>query len=167
MGGDEFVAALRGLWGTATPATWNQKPSITRAWLDWCTGRAGAPHQNSCWAAVGRRREPEGTSRALSRDEIELILTMDGPTLRKQVLWLLLYERAARASEVLALVVEELDQVAAERGRAWRWVRRTRSDKTSALAIPAILEWPGPGRIFSSVPLPGRQTGRRRSRVRM
>ena len=104
-------AALRAwveeTWGGRKPATFNRAVDVMRSafsyWSNegWCTGNPSL--------ALRRRRVAPDRSRALSRAEVEQLLTGKAPSLREQVLWTLLYESAARASEVLALDVEDLD----------------------------------------------------------
>ena len=48
-------------------------------------------------------------TRALGAADIEAILSMDVP-IREKTLWTMLYETAARSSEVLALDIEDLDR---------------------------------------------------------
>lgn len=55
-----------------------------------------------------RGRAPDRT-RALGATEIEATLSLDVP-IREKTLWTMLYETAARSSEVLALDVEDLDR---------------------------------------------------------
>jgi integrase len=49
------------------------------------------------------------TARALSRSDVEQLLGRDDVAVREKTLWRMLYETAARAAEVLALDVENLD----------------------------------------------------------
>jgi len=58
-------------------------------------------------------------SRALSRADIGQLLTREAISLRERTLWRMLYESAARAGEVLALNVEDLD-LANRRARVLR-----------------------------------------------
>src|SRR6266567_586307 len=58
--------------------------------------------------ALRRRRVKQDRTRALARNEIARVLALDAP-LREKTLWRLLYESAARAEEVLALDVADLD----------------------------------------------------------
>ncbi len=55
-----------------------------------------------------RGRAPDRT-RALAAADIEALLGMDAP-IREKTLWTMLYETAARSSEVLALDIEDLDR---------------------------------------------------------
>ena len=71
------------------------------------SGRAGSPPtRRGCWPAASRGRT---VSRALSRAEVEQLLTREDISLRERTLWRMLYETAARSAEVLALDVEDLD----------------------------------------------------------
>jgi len=57
-----------------------------------------------------RRRTPRpDRSRALSRADVEQLLTREDISLRDRTLWRMLYETAARSAEVLGLDVEDLD----------------------------------------------------------
>ena len=66
---------------------------------------------------AGRRRSvaalapqpPADRSRALSRADVEQLLTREDISLRERTLWRMLYETAARSAEILRLDVEDLD----------------------------------------------------------
>jgi len=61
---------------------------------------------------AARRRAAQGAlriARALPRARIERLLSRRGVPLRERTFWRMLYETAARASEILALNVEDLD----------------------------------------------------------
>jgi integrase len=106
--GDEVAAALRRLWGDRAPATWNRNRAAVVSWLNWCASRKR-------WSApqlpgdAERRKENSDATRALPRDRVERLLSRRDIPLREKTLWRMLYETAARASEVLALNVEDLD----------------------------------------------------------
>ena len=57
-----------------------------------------------------RRKPRPDRGRALSRGEVDQLLTRKDIALREQTLWRMLYETAARSAEVLALDVEDLDR---------------------------------------------------------
>jgi integrase/recombinase XerC/integrase/recombinase XerD len=104
----EAVAAwFRVTWGTAAPATWN----IRRAAL--CS--AAGYWQDRGWLGadfaglIERRKPRQDHSRALSRAEVERLLTREDIGLRERTLWRILYETAARSAEILSLDVEDLD----------------------------------------------------------
>jgi integrase len=56
-----------------------------------------------------RRPDPVDETRAIPQAEIERLLSRRDVPLRERTLWRMLYETAARASEILALNVEVLD----------------------------------------------------------
>lgn len=94
-------------WGAAAPATFNARlgalASATAWWRDqrWLSGDP--------LVRIRRRPRTPDRTRALDRAEVENLLTREGIALRERTLWRLLYESAARAEEVLALDVGELD----------------------------------------------------------
>jgi integrase len=107
IGGDELAELLEQLWGHRAPATWNRNRAAVAAWLSWCaTNRLPAPILPP---SAERRRETTNATRALSRAAIERAISRRDVPLREKTLWRLLYETAARASEVLALNIEDLD----------------------------------------------------------
>ena len=106
--GDEIAAALRSLWGSYAPATWNRNRAAVASWLAWCADKKR-------WSApqlppdAERRKENNDVTRALPRARVERLLSRRDVPLREKTLWRMLYETAARASEILALNVEDLD----------------------------------------------------------
>jgi integrase len=106
--GDEVAVALRRLWGKSAPATWNRNRAAVVSWLTWCATRKR-------WSApqlpgdAERRKEHADATRALPRARIERLLSRRDIPLREKTLWRMLYETAARTSEILALNVEDLD----------------------------------------------------------
>ena len=102
-----FAAWFTAQWGERSPATWNGAlgafRSAARYWADqgWITGDP---------SRMLRRRSPRpDRTRALSRAQVEHLLSRDDIGLRERVLWRMLYETAARSAEVLGLDVEDLD----------------------------------------------------------
>jgi integrase len=57
----------------------------------------------------GRRKESSDRTRALPRARIERLLSRRDIPLRQKTLWRMPYETAARAGEILALNIEDLD----------------------------------------------------------
>lgn len=104
---DRLVQWFTGKWNGRAAATFNRHLDALRS-------------AASFWASQGwlttdparrlrrRGRAPDRT-RALGAADIEAILSMD-VTIREKTLWTMLYETAARASEVLALDIEDLDR---------------------------------------------------------
>ena len=78
------------------------------SWLTWCADRKR-------WSApqlpgdAERRKEHSDHTRALPRASIERLPSRRDIPLQEKTLWWMLYETAARASEILALDVEDLD----------------------------------------------------------
>lgn len=105
---EELEHALRELWGSAAPATWNRNRAVVASWLTWCTDTAE-------WAAPSlprtakRKAEPRNEARAVEWQVIERLCTRRDVPLRDKVLYRMLYETSSRASAVLALNVEDLE----------------------------------------------------------
>ena len=104
---ETFAAWFTSQWAGRAPATWNGALDAFRAaagyWADqgWITADP---------SRLLRRRKPRpDRSRALSRAEIDQLLTREDIALRERTLWRMLYETAARSAELLALDVEDLD----------------------------------------------------------
>ena len=107
VSGEELAGLLEQLWGQCAPATWNRNRGAVAAWLSWCAAsRLPAPVLP---ASAERRREHLNATRAVPRPAIDRALTRRDIPLREKTLWRMLYETAARASEVLALNIEDLD----------------------------------------------------------
>ena len=76
---------------------------------------AAAYWQRQGWIAADpsrmlvRRKPRPDRGRALSRADVEALLTREDISIRERTLWRMLYETAARSAEVLALNVEDLD----------------------------------------------------------
>jgi integrase len=108
VSGGEIAAVLRRRWGGAAPSTWNRNRAAIVSWLNWCTTTqrwAGPPLGDD----AERRREHADATKALPNAAIERALSRRDVPLREKTLWRMLYETAARASEILALNVEGLD----------------------------------------------------------
>lgn len=104
----EVGAALEALWGEAGEATWNRNRAAVGSWLAWC-------REKQTWPAPAvppsceRRHERADTTRDLPKASIERQIARRDIALREKTLWRMLYETAARASEILSLDVETLD----------------------------------------------------------
>ena len=96
-----------GRWGTAAPSTWNVGRAALRSAAGWWTDQGwitGDPV-----AMIARRKTAPDRDRALSRRQVEQLITDESYSLRERTLWRMLYETAARSAEVLRLNVEDLD----------------------------------------------------------
>ena len=104
---EQIVNWFHHRWDSAAPATFNRNlDAINSAVGYW--NRQGWLNANPA-QGIRRRRRPPDRTRALSRAEIDRLLTRPDTALRERVLWRMLYESAARAAEVLALDVADLD----------------------------------------------------------
>jgi integrase len=160
LDGRQVAAWFTGKWGAAAPATWNRNMdairSAQRYWQD-----QGWMSVIDLTSAPRCRQRRADRSRALSRADVERLLTCDGTGIRERVLWRMLYETAARSAEVLRLDVEDLD-LANRRARVTRkggavdiivWQTGT------ARLLPRLLKGRKSGPLFltdrrSRVPLP-------------
>jgi len=105
---ERFADWFGSQWARRAPSTWNVSLDAVRA--------AAAYWQRQGWLAADftrlleRRRPRPDRARALSRGEVEQLLTREDIPLRERTFWSMLYETAARADEVLALDIEDLDR---------------------------------------------------------
>jgi integrase/recombinase XerC/integrase/recombinase XerD len=170
LSGPMLASWFRGRYATAAPATWNRELATVRAAVGWWR-RCG-------WLAVDptdgleRRRERVDRTRALTRGQVERLFARRDLPLRERTLWRLLYETAARASELLALDVQDLDLVnrrarVRSKGGAVEWVFWQTG---SAQLLPRLLAGRTGGPVSlpsgSPAPWPGWPGSRRRRRCR-
>ena len=95
-----------GLDGAA--ATWNVRRAAVRAFVSWCEERW--PFGVDPLALVGARTRTVDRTRSIPYRDLDALMRRRSVPLREKALWRMLYETAARASEVLALDVEDLDR---------------------------------------------------------
>lgn len=152
---DDLAAALEQLWGTAAAATWNRQRAAVGAWLTWC--RLTRLLEVELPGDLERRREHLDATRALSKTAIERAIGRREVALREKTLWRLLYESAARANEVLALDIEDLDLVArraavVSKGGDTEWIYW---GSGTAQLLPRLLRGREAGPVFVSDRRPG------------
>ncbi|RZU53298.1 integrase/recombinase XerC/integrase/recombinase XerD [Krasilnikovia cinnamomea] len=94
-------------WAEQAPATFNRNLDALRSAIGYWRDQDWL-HSDPTRPLRRRGRAPDRT-RALPKTAIEDLLTRDNLSLREKTLWRMLYETAARASEVLALDVADLD----------------------------------------------------------
>jgi integrase len=105
---DRFAGWFASQWGQRSPSTWNVSLDAIRS--------AVAYWQRQGWLGddfsrmLERRKPRPDHTRALTRAAVEQLLTREDIPLRERTFWSLLYETAARAEEVLALDIEDLDR---------------------------------------------------------
>ena len=147
--------------GERSPATWNRNRAAIAAWLTWCQrARLACP---TLPPAIERRREPVDVTRALSRTAVERALSRRDVPAREKTLWRMLFEIAARASEVLALNIEDLDLDARRapvrsKGGDTEWIYW---GSGTAHLLPRLLRGRDRGPVFLSArrPAPARRPG--------
>ena len=130
------------------PATWNRELATLRAAVGWWRRRgwlAGDPTSD-----LERRRDQIDRTRALTRAQLERLFARRDLPLRERTLWRLLYETAARAIELLALDVEDLDLAnrrarVHSKGGAVEWVFWQTG---SAQLLPRLLAGRTSGPVF-------------------
>ena len=103
----DLERAVVAAYGDVAPATWNRVVATVRSFVAY-TARMGWVEADLA-TGLERRRVIEDHDRALSREQVERILTRRESPVRDRALWRLLYETAARANEVLGLNVEDVD----------------------------------------------------------
>lgn len=104
---DALDAAVQRAWGGCAAATWNRHVATVRSFVAFCRRRGWLVGDVA--VRVERRREPADRTRAIPYAQIERLWRRDDVAVREKALWRLLYETAARASEVLSLDVEDVN----------------------------------------------------------
>src|SRR5437868_4332210 len=104
---DRFAAWFHGRYDGTAPATRVRQLAILRS--------ACAFWRRQAWITtdptteLDRPKVPLDRTKTLTRDQIASLWRRDEVALRERVFWRLLYESAARANEILALNIEDLD----------------------------------------------------------
>jgi integrase len=91
----------------ASPATWNRVVATVRSFLTFARRQGWITADVA--AGLERRHIPEDHTRALSRAELDRLLSRRDVDVRDRALWRMLFETCARAQEVLCLNVEDID----------------------------------------------------------
>ena len=105
---DLVAAVFAERWDGCASVTWNTRRVALQALATWCGDRwslTGDP-----LADVAPRRRRADNTRAIPIEDLEELWRRRAVPLREKTLWRMLYETAARTSEVLALDVEDLDR---------------------------------------------------------
>lgn len=132
------------------PATWNRNLATLKSFCAYCR-RQG-------WMAadptepIERRRVVVDETRALSYEELESLWRRRDIPVREKALWRLLYETAARASEILSLDVDDVDLPnrragVVSKGGATEWVHFASG---SARLLPRVIRDRKKGPLFLS-----------------
>ncbi|MGH9022009.1 MAG: tyrosine-type recombinase/integrase [Acidimicrobiia bacterium] len=150
-------------YGHLAPASWNRVAATLGSFFAYATRQGWVP--TSPAAGLERRRprvdrEAHARTRAIPEAELRTFLDGDQPV-REKTLWWFLYETAARANEVLALDVGDLDlprRRAVVIGKGGRAELIGWETKTARL-LPRLLRGRKSGPVFLADirPAPGRQ----------
>ncbi len=138
----------------AAPATWNRELATLRSAVAWWTRRGWLTLDPT--VTLERHREYPDRTRALTRRQVESLWRRNDVALREKTLWRLLHETAARANEILALDIGNLD-VASKRARvhskggAIEWVFWQTG---AAQLLPRMLAGRSSGPVFLADRLP-------------
>ena len=104
---ERLTAWFTGQWNGRAAATSNRHLDALRSAAAFWAGQGWLTTDPT--RRLRRRGRAPDRTRALPAADIEALLSLDVP-IREKTLWTMLYETAARSSEVLALDVEELDR---------------------------------------------------------
>jgi len=104
---DRVAAWFLERWGSRSAATVNARLNALASAGDWWRDQGWIT--DDPLRRLKRRPVDPGRTRSLDRAEVGELLSRKGIALRERTLWCLLYESAARTSEVLELDAEDLD----------------------------------------------------------
>ena len=104
---EAVTLAVTTAWGGRAPATWNRQVATVRSFLGFCRRRRWLVEDLT--VDLERRPEPADRTKAIPIPELERLWRREDIGVREKALWRLLYETAARASEALAINVEDLE----------------------------------------------------------
>lgn len=158
LSGPLIAAVLAQRWQYSAPATYNRHRAAARSFLRYT-------EDNDLLDVFGamklrRRPETEDHTRAIPRAAIARLWERRDIDLREKALWRMLYETAARASEILELDVKDID-IANKRAR----IRSKGGNRDfiffqsgTARLLPRLLDGRRWGPIFQShrAPIPAR-----------
>jgi site-specific recombinase XerD len=103
----QVTNVVTGAWAGRAPATWNRHVATVRSFVGFSRRRRWLVDDLA--VHLERRPEPVDRTKAIPLPELEQLWRGDDVGVREKVLWRLLYETAARASEVLSVNVEDLE----------------------------------------------------------
>ncbi len=91
----------------ASASSWNRHIATVRSFLAYCARQGWV--EPGVASGLERRREVVDYTRALTRAQVDALLSRKDVAVRERCLWRLLYESAARANEILRLNIEDFD----------------------------------------------------------
>jgi integrase len=151
----ELDAAVAGLWGTCKPRTWNQRLAVVGSFLAFAR-RRGWP-AGDLTLSLDRRRVKVDRTRVPTPAELERLWAKPGVPLLVKTFIRLQYETAARAAELLAADIADLDMEnrrlrVASKGGDIEWVY---FQSGSARLLPRLLRGRASGPLFVTELRPG------------
>ena len=104
---EQVEAHLAAAYGQRSAAYYNRNRAALSGLFTFAVRKRWVTHNPV--EEVARRRQRPTLDRAITLEELQAAWNSPDVPLRERTLWVLLYETAARASEILALNVEDLD----------------------------------------------------------
>ena len=149
---------LAGAYPEVKPATWNRNVATLKSFFAYCRRRGWMVSDPT--EAVERRRVDVDETRAIDYAELEALWSRRDVPVREKALWRLLYDTAARATEILSLDVDDVDLPnrrarVTSKGGATEWVHFASG---SARLLPRVIRDRKKGPLFlaSLRPAPAR-----------
>ena len=98
---------LEDRWGNASAATWNNRLTAVGSFRRWVQAQGWI--RDDPLAGIERRPQVRDDTAPIRYEQLHALWTRPDVHVREKTLWRMLYETAARANEVLALNIEDLD----------------------------------------------------------
>ena len=98
---------LEDRWGDASAATWNSRLTAVGSFRRWVQAQGWVTEDPL--AGIERRPQLRDDTAPIRYEQLHALWTRADVHVREKTLWRMLYETAARANEVLALNIEDLD----------------------------------------------------------
>ena len=101
---------LEDRWGDASAATWNNRLAAVGSFRRWVQAQGWV--RDDPLAGIERRPQVRDDTTPVRYEQLHALWTRPDVHVREKTLWRMLYETAARANEILALNIEDLDLAA-------------------------------------------------------
>ena len=98
---------LEDRWGNAAAATWNNRVTAVGSFRRWAQAQGWITVDPL--AGIQRRPQVQDDTAPIRYEQLHTLWTRADVRVREKTLWRMLYETAARANEILALNIEDLD----------------------------------------------------------
>ncbi|WP_158688184.1 MULTISPECIES: site-specific integrase [Actinomycetes] len=110
-GRDRLHANIRTAWGDKAPSTFNARRAAVASALAYFDEQEWIEDAAAVLAGLDREHQPKpDDTRVRDREQIDRLVADKRRSLEDRTLWSMLYSTAARAEEVLALDIEDLDR---------------------------------------------------------